>query len=91
MNNGAQESGLFGERSNAVSELVDSEVRVLVDRAAAAARAVVKKNRQLLEDLSLALEQEETLTGPQLQEWLKQVRLKLLASLEKQRHLTRCV
>mmetsp|Transcript_6463 Transcript_6463/g.24017 ORF Transcript_6463/g.24017 Transcript_6463/m.24017 type:complete len:873 (+) Transcript_6463:273-2891(+) len=71
--NGAQESGLLGERSNAVSEQVDSEVRSLVDHAASAARAVVRKNRGLLFEISMALEEEETLSGDMLQQLLAKV------------------
>lgn len=70
---GASQEGLFGRDSSKMSDLVEDEVKLLIDRALAVAMDVIRLNRNIHEGLSLALEKEERLEGENLQNWLSHI------------------
>jgi cell division protease FtsH len=58
-------------RSGATNELIDSEIRALVDGAHAKATAILKKEKKKLQLLAEALLEYETLSGDEIKELLE--------------------
>lgn len=70
---GATQDGFFGKDNSRISDLVEEEVKILIDAALAVAMDVIRLNRNIHEGLSLALEKEERLEGENLQNWLSHI------------------
>ena len=70
---GGAQDGLFGRDNSKITELVEEEVRLLIDAALAVAMDVIRQNRNIHEGLSLVLEKEERLEGEDLQNWLSHI------------------
>jgi len=70
---GASQEGLFGRDSSKLAELVEDEVKLLIDAALIVAQDVIRQNRNIHEGLSIALEKEERLEGEDLQPWLSHI------------------
>lgn len=68
----SSQDSLFG-RDSKIAELVESEVKLLIDTALTVAMDVIKQNRNIHEGLSIALEKEERLDGENLQKWLSHI------------------
>ena len=70
---GAQGGGNSHETSDAITAVIDEEVRALLDHAAREAWQILSRNRHVLDNLAQHLLDEETLTENELQEIFKDV------------------
>lgn len=70
---GAQGGGNSHETSDAITAVIDEEVRALLDHAAREAWQILSRNRHVLDNLAQHLLDEETLTENELEEIFKDV------------------
>ena len=70
---GAQGGGNSHETSDAITAVIDEEVRALLDHAAREAWQILSRNRSVLDNLAQRLLDEETLTENELEEIFKDV------------------
>ncbi|KAI4305217.1 hypothetical protein L6164_028598 [Bauhinia variegata] len=66
-------SGLWGRDQGHLVDLVQREVKVLLQSALEVARCIVRANPAVLEGLGAHLEEKEKVEGEELQEWLRSV------------------
>ena len=70
---GGSQDALFPRDNSKMTELVEEEVKILIDAALTVAQDVIHQNRNIHEGLSIALEKEERLEGEDLQNWLSHI------------------